>query len=44
MTKEELKQYLKDNLKLTWHYQGDELFLMILLEYEVISKVRFEQY
>ncbi len=45
MNKEEIKNYLKDNLKLVWHYYGpDKLFIELQLEGEIISKLPFEQF
>ena len=38
------KEYLKNNLRLAWNYQGDTLYLILSLEGEVISKIKFEQY
>ena len=44
MNKEEVKKYIKDNLKLVWHYEKDNLYIELRLENEVISKLPFEQY
>lgn len=38
------KEYLKNNLKLAWNYQGNKLYLTLSLEGEIISKIKFEQY
>lgn len=44
MEKEEVKQYIKDNLKIIWQYEDDKLFIKLELEGETISKIPFEQY
>jgi hypothetical protein len=41
MVNEEFKQYLKDNLKLVWHFDKGELFIKLRLENELISKIPF---
>lgn len=41
--KEEIKNYLKENLKMDWMYTGDKLYIALKLENEVISKMRFHQ-
>ena len=46
MTKNELKQYLKDNLEIVWRYEYDtnyDFYLAIELEGETISRVEFER-
>ena len=44
MTKNELKQYLKDNLEIVWRYDTNyNLYLAIELEGETISRVEFER-
>lgn len=41
MNKEEIKQYLKDNLTLKWIYCGGEYHLVLQLEGEDITNVNF---
>lgn len=41
---EEIKNYLKDNLRIKWHYQSDNLYICLVLGDEIISKMPFEQY
>lgn len=41
---EEVREYIKDNLNIQWRYEGRELFICLVLEGEVVSKIRFEQY
>lgn len=36
--------YIKNNLKIDWIYNDDKLYLGLIIEGEVIDKVRFEQY
>jgi len=36
---QEDKEYLKTNLKIDWYYQNDELYLCLILDGEIISKV-----
>lgn len=44
MDKKELKEYLKENLKIDWRYEGyDRLYVVLTLEGEVISKMPFAQ-
>lgn len=44
MNKEEIKNYLKENLKIDWMYTGDgKLYIVLELENEVISQMRFHQ-
>ena len=44
MNKEEIKNYLKENLKIDWMYIGDgKLYIVLKLEGEVISKMKFNQ-
>lgn len=44
MDKEEIKQYLKENLKIDWKYEGrDKLYMALILEGDVISKMPFAQ-
>ena len=45
MDKEELKEYLKNNLSIRWVKKSNEkLYLCLLLEGEEFSNVRFEEY
>jgi hypothetical protein len=39
MTEEEIKQYLKNNLKLSLKYDGDNYYLVLSIKGEPISKV-----
>jgi hypothetical protein len=39
-----MEHYLKEHLKLSWISDGDELFIGLCLDDEVISKIKFEQY
>ena len=44
MNKEEIKNYLKENLKIDWMYTVDgKLYIVLKLENEVISQMRFHQ-
>ena len=43
MNKEEIKNYLKENLKIDWMYTDNKLYIVLELEGEVISKMRFNQ-
>lgn len=43
MDKEELKQYLKDNLTINWVHIGERLYITLELEREIISKIEFAQ-
>ena len=46
MNKEDIKQYLYNNLKIKWLTEGkwgDELYIALVLEGQVISKIPFEQ-
>ena len=38
---EEIKNYLKDNLRIQWHYQADDLYICLVLGNEIISKMPF---
>ena len=44
VTKEEIKEYLKNNLKIAWDYNYDkyEHLLVLKLEGQIISKIPFE--
>ena len=41
MTQEEIKQYLKDNLKLSWDYKNDGYYLVLKLDGEKITEISF---
>lgn len=43
MDKEQLKDYLRKNLKIDWMYTGDDLYITLQLEGGVISKIPFAQ-
>lgn len=44
MDKEEIKNYLKENLEIGWEYGGyGKLYIVLTLEGEVISKMPFAQ-
>ena len=38
-----IRDYIKDNLKLKWEWNND-YYICLVLEGEVISKIRFEGY
>lgn len=40
---EKIRQYIKDNLDIDWKEEGDRLYLCLILDGEVISRVRFAQ-
>lgn len=42
----EIKDYISKNLKIDWIYdeKSEKLYLGLILEGEVIDKVKFEQY
>ena len=44
MDKEELVNFLSENLKIKWKYEGGELYLLLMLDGKIISKIPFEQY
>lgn len=41
MTKEEIKNYLKENLKLSWEYKSDKYYIVLSLENEKITELCF---
>lgn len=44
MDYDRLKDYIKNNLKLDWQYtKDDKLYIVLELEGEIISKIRFNQ-
>ena len=44
MDYDRIKDYLKKNLKLDWQYtKDDKLYIVLELEGEIISKIRFNQ-
>ena len=44
MSKEEIKEYLKNNLKIVWEQERNKLYIALKLEGDIISKIHFEQY
>ena len=44
MDKEELVQFLSENLNIKWKYESGELYLALVLDGKIISKIPFEQY
>ena len=40
---EEIKDYIKKNLDIDWKYINDKLYIVLLLDGEIISKIRFAQ-
>ena len=43
MNQDVLKQILKQYLELKWKYFGDDLYLCIMFQGEIITKVKFAQ-
>lgn len=43
MSKEEIKEYLKNNLKIVWKQERNHLYIALKLEDYIISKIHFEQ-
>lgn len=41
MTQEEIKKYLKENLKLSWEYDNGEYYIVLRLEGERITELNF---
>lgn len=41
MTQEEIKQYLKDNLKLSWEYKNGEYYIVLKLDGEKVTELNF---
>lgn len=41
MTKEEIKKYLKDNLKLSWEYKNDNYYIVLKLDGEKVTELEF---
>lgn len=41
MTPEEIKQYLKDNLKLSWEYKNGNYYIVLKLNGEKITELNF---
>lgn len=40
--KEEIKNYIKENLKIEWQWNNFEWYICLILDGEVISKIPFE--
>jgi hypothetical protein len=40
---EEIKDYIKKNLGIDWKYINGKLYIVLLLDGEIISKIRFTQ-
>ena len=43
LKKDQMKGYLKDNLKLDWQYDGNKLYLALKLEGETVTRLRFHE-
>ena len=41
MTKEEIIQFLKDNLKLAWEYYHGNYYIILKIDNEIITKLNF---
>ena len=41
MTQEEIKSYLKENLRLSWEHYDDEYYIVLNIAGEKISKLNF---
>lgn len=41
MTQEEIKQYLKGNLKLSWEYKNGEYYIVLKLDGEKVTELNF---
>ena len=41
MTKEEIKKYLKDNLKLSWEYKNGNYYIVLKLDGEKVTELNF---
>lgn len=41
MTQEEIKSYLKENLRLSWEHYDDEYYIVLKIAGEKISKLNF---
>lgn len=41
MTQEEIKQYLKDNLKLSWEHKNGNYYIVLKLDGEEITELNF---
>jgi len=41
MTPEEIKQYLKDNLKLSWEHKGGNYYIVLKFDGEKITELNF---
>ena len=41
MTQEEIKQYLKDNLKLSWEHKHGHYFIVLKLDGEKVTELNF---
>ena len=41
MAKEEIKNYLKENLKLSWESRSDDYYIVLSLENEKITELCF---
>ena len=41
MTKEEIKQYIKDNLKLSWESKNDNYYIVLKLGGEKVTELKF---
>lgn len=41
MTQEEIKQYLKDNLKLSWEHKNGSYYIVLKLDGEKVTELNF---
>lgn len=41
MTKEEIKEYIKENLKLSWDHHGGHYYMILTIEGEKIMELDF---
>ena len=41
MTQKEIKQYLKDNLRLSWEYKKGEYYIVLKLDGEKVTELNF---
>ena len=41
MAQEEIKQYLKDSLRLSWEYKNEEYYIVLKLDGEKVTELNF---
>jgi len=44
MNEQELREFLRNNLELSWQYAGDDLYLVLSVCGKVADKVKFAQF